>query len=126
MSILGKSYSTNCLMSFDAQLSVLAATQAFKRQRQTIIEGSETAFKFTKYLLSKDIIPDATKTRVLFSGLSRAEKTVAFMDAIEARIMVDPAVFDTVVDLLQADPNMKKFAKELVQSQSKHYNRIHT
>ena len=48
------------------------------------------------------------------------------MDAIEARIMVDPAVFDTVVDLLQADPNMKKFAKELVQSQSKHYNRIHT
>ena len=106
-------------MSFNAQLSVLAATQAFKRARQTIAEGSETAFKVAKYLLSKDIIPDATKTRVLFSGLSRAEKTVAFMDAIEARIMMDPSLFDNIVELLRDDPNMKKFAEELQQYQSK-------
>lgn len=119
LSVLGKSYSTDCLMSFNAQLSVLAATQAFKKERQTIAEGSETAFKVAKYLLSKDIIPDATKTRVLFSGLSRAEKTVAFMDAIEARIMLDPSLFDNIVEVLQDDPNMKKFAEELQQYQSK-------
>lgn len=119
LSILGKSYSTDCLMSFDAQLSVLAAAQAFKRQRQTIMDGSETAFKLTTYLLSRDVIPEATKTRVIFSGLSRAEKTVAFMDAIEARIMMDPSVFDSIIELLQADQNMSKFAEELVQSQSK-------
>lgn len=118
MSILGKSYSTDCLMSFDAQLSVLAATQAFKRQRQSMIDESETAFKVTNYLLSQDIVPEATKTRVIFSGLSRAEMTVAFMDAIEARIMVDPSVFEKIIELLQAQPNMNKFAEELLQSQS--------
>ena len=106
-------------MSFNSQLSVLTATQAFKRGRQTIAEGSETAFKVAKYLLSKDIIPDATKTRVLFSGLSRAEKTVAFMDAIEARIMMDPTIFDSIIELLRDDPNMKKLAEELQQYQSK-------
>ena len=106
-------------MTFNAQLSVLAATQAFKRERQTITEDSETAFKVAKYLLSKNVIPDATKTRVLFSGLSRAEKTVAFMDAIEARIMMDPSLFDNIIELLQDDPNMKKFAEELQQYQSK-------
>lgn len=106
-------------MSFDAQLSVLAASQAFKRQRQTIVDGSEAAFKLTTYLLSRDIIPEATKTRVIYSGLSRAEKTVAFLDAIEARIMVDLSVFDKIINLLRADPNMHKFAEELVQSQSK-------
>ena len=119
LSVLGKSYSTDCLMTFNAQLSVLAATQAFKRERQTITEDSETAFKVAKYLLSKNVIPDATKTRVLFSGLSRAEKTVAFMDAIEARIMMDPSLFDNIIELLQDDPNMKKFAEELQQYQSK-------
>ena len=98
---------------------MLAATQAFKRERQTIAEESETAFKMAKYLLSKNVIPDATKTRVLFSGLSRAEKTVAFMDAIEARIMMDPSLFDSIVELLQDDSNMKKFAEELRQYQSK-------
>ena len=118
MSILGKSYSSDCLLSFDAQLSVLAATQAFKRQRQTILDESETAFKLTSYLLSKDIVPDATKTRVIFSGLSRAEMTVAFMDAIEARIMVNPSVFDNIIELLKAHPNMNKFAEELLQFQS--------
>ena len=105
-------------MSVNAQLNVLVATQAFKRARQTFAEGGETAFKVAKYLLSKDIIPDATKTRVLFSGLSRAEKTVAFMDAIEARVMMDPNLFDNIVGLLQDDPIMKKFAEELQQHQS--------
>ena len=114
MSILGKSYSTDCLMSFDAQLSVLAATQAFKRQRQSMIDESETAFKVINYLLSQDIVPEATKTRVIFSGLSRAEMTVAFMDAIEARIMVDLSVFEKIIELLQAQPNMNKFAEELL------------
>ena len=108
-------------MSFDAQLSVLAASQAFKRQRQTIVDGSEVAFKLTTYLLTRDIIPEATKTRVIYSGLSRAEKTVAFLDAIEARIMVDPSVFDKIINLLRADQDMRKFAEELVQSQSKFY-----
>ena len=44
--------------------------------------------------------------------------TVAFMDAIEARIMVDPSVFEKIIELLQAQPNMNKFAEELLQSQS--------
>ena len=83
------------------------------------MDGSEEAFKLTTYLLSRDIIPEATKTRVIYSGLSRAEKTVAFLDAIEARIMVDLSVFDKIISLLRADPNMHKFAEELVQSQSK-------
>ena len=92
--------------------------QAFKKHRQTIVDGSEASFKLTSYLMSKDIIPDATKTRVIFSNLSGAEKTVAFMDAVEARIMVDPNVFDNIVDLLQADPDMGKFAEGLLQSHS--------
>ena len=118
LSVLGKSYSTDCLTSFNVQLSVLAAVQAFKRHRQTLVDGSEAAIKLTSYLMSKDIIPDATKTRVIFSSGSGAEKTVAFLDAVEARIMVDPNVFDHVVHLLQADPTMNKFAEELLKAHS--------
>lgn len=107
------------MITFNAQLSVLATAQAFKREREAIGEGSETASKVAKYLLSKDIIPDATKTRVLFSGLSQSEKTIAFMDAIEARIMIDSTLFDNIVEQLQAEPNMKMFAEDLLQYQSK-------
>ena len=41
------------------------------------------------------------------------------MDAIEARIMIDSTLFDNIVEQLQAEPNMKMFAEDLLQYQSK-------
>ena len=117
--LLRASNSLDGLNDGDSQINALAAHQAFKKHRADIMNTGDAAVQFFGQLLTKDVIPEATKTRVVFSGLSKSEKYVALVDAIEARIVTNPAVFQTMVTLLQSDPVMHTFGTKLMDSYRK-------
>lgn len=109
----------DCLNASDNQTNPLAAYQAFKRHRVDIMNTGEAALKFFGQLFTRDVIPEATRTRVLFSGMSKSEKFVALVDAIEAQIITNPDVFQTIVSMLQSDPLMHTFGTKLSDSYRK-------
>lgn len=97
-------------------LSVVAAAQAFKTHRHDLLQAVESAFQLVTHLILKDVLPEATQNRLLFSSLSKSEKNVALLDAIEARIMISPGVFHMLISLFQRDATLQKFAERMMNS----------
>ena len=100
-------------------LGVVAAAQAFKRHRQDLLVVVGSAFQLVTHLILKDVLPEATQNRLLISSLSNAEKNVALLDAIEARIMISPGVFHMLISLFQRDATLQRFAERMMNSYRK-------
>ena len=64
-------------------------------------------------LYSNDVIPEATKNRVVVPSLTKEEKNMALLDAIEARIRTNPSDFWTLVTVLGKDIVLCTFATRL-------------
>ena len=71
------------------------------------------------YMTCKDLLPEATKEKVLLPNLSRMERSVVVLDAIEARIMTNPGIFHTFITVLQKDTVLQRFAGSLIDSYRK-------
>lgn len=67
----------------------------------------------------KDLLPESTKERVKMPSLSRMERSVLVLDAIEARIMDNPGIFHTFITVLQKDAVLQGFAGSLIESYRK-------
>ena len=67
----------------------------------------------------KDLLPEATKEKMLLPNLSRMERSVVVLDAIEARIMTNPGIFHTFITVLQKDTVLQRFAGSLIDSYRK-------
>lgn len=107
------------LATYSNHFNALAAAQAFKHHRTDLLEVTEKSLQVVSYLLSNDVIPEATKSRIVFSNLSAFEKSEALFDAIEARITVYPEIFHTVVNLLESESSLKILAAKLRNSYRK-------
>jgi len=91
----------------------MAAVQAFKTHRVELIKVTESALAITTRFLSNEVIPDATKSRIIASNLPQSEKSEALFDAIEARILVDAQAFHSIVKLLEGEEKLVHLAKKL-------------
>ena len=121
---LHASNSADGLETYSNHFNALAAAQAFKHHRTDLLEVTEKSLQVVSYLLSNDVIPEATKSRVLFSNLSAFEKSEALFDAIEARITVYPEIFHSVVNLLETESSLKMLAAKLRKAYSKSFNLV--
>lgn len=119
MSQLHASNSVDGLESYSNHFNALAAAQAFKQHRDELLDVTENSLQVVSYLLASNVIPEATKSRVLFSNLTPFEKSEALFDAIEARITINPKIFHTVVNLLDSEVTLKMLAAKLLNSYSK-------
>ncbi len=99
----------------------MAAVQAFKTHRIDLLNVTDGALNIVSHLLSNEIIPEPTKARILFSNLPKLEKSEALLEAIEARIFINPDVFHTVVALLDTKQTLQKLAQKLRVSFRKFY-----
>ena len=100
-------------------IHVLAASQAFTQHRLDLQGAIEDTAKLTHSLISNNIIPESTKRRLIVSGLSGFEISVALLDAVEARIRTHPKVFESFLDLLRGDIMLQSFAGQLLESYRK-------
>lgn len=57
-------------------------------------------------------------------SLSRMERSVLVLDAIEARIMENPGIFHTFITVLQKDVVLQKFAGSLIDSYRKSPSKV--
>ena len=70
-------------------------------------------------LYSNDIISQETNERVFLQSLTPTEKNRVLLDAIEARLKVNPPDFWTLLVTLDADTVLKIFADRLRSSYRK-------
>ena len=98
------------------ELNAVACTQAFKRHRHDL---SVVIDHLLSYMSCTDLLPESTKERVEIASLSRMERSVLVLDAIEARIMDNPGIFHTFITVLQKDVVLQKFAGSLIDSYRK-------
>ena len=94
----------------------MACTQAFQRHRHDLAMVIE---HLLNYMTCKDLLPESTKERVQLPSLSRMERSVVVLDAIEARIMSNPGIFHTFITVLQKDSVLQRFAGSLIESYRK-------
>ena len=97
----------------------MAAAQALKSHRTDLLNIADSAPPVVTQLLSQEIMPEPTKDRILTSNLPQLKKSEALLEAIEARIIIKPQVFHTVVKLLEAEPTTQKLAVKLRNSYRK-------
>lgn len=113
MSQLRSSDSMDSLASYSNHFTGMAAVQAFKSHRSDLLNITDSALSAVTHLLSNEIIPEPTKARILFSSLPQLEKSEALLEAIEARILINPNVFHTIVKLLETEDKTRKLAQKL-------------
>lgn len=97
----------------------MACIQAFQRHRHDLAVVID---HLLSYMTCKDLLPESTKERVQLPSLSRMERSVLVLDAIEARIMDNPGIFHTFITVLQKDTVLQKFAGNLIESYRKYLN----
>lgn len=112
MSQLRSSDSLDGLTNYSNHFNSMAMVQAFKTHREDLLRVTNSSLGIISHLLSNEIIPEPTKARILFSNLLHLEKSEALLEAIEARIIINPDVFHTVVKLLDTD-NTQYLAQKL-------------
>lgn len=112
------------------ELNAVACTQAFQRHRHDLALVID---HLLSYMTCKDLLPESTKERVELPSLSRMERSVLVLDAIEARIIDNPSIFHTFITVLQKDSVLQRFAGSLIESYRKsmiqmcfkyHYSRL--
>ncbi len=103
MSQLRSSDSLDGLANYSNHFNAMATVQAFKTHRADLLKIATSSLNVISHLLSNEIIPEPTKARIIFSNLPQSEKSEALLEAIEARIILNPDVFHTVVKLLDND-----------------------
>ena len=103
-----------------SDIHILAASQAFAQLRHDLQGAIEDTTNLTHRLTSKNIIPESTKKRIIVSGLTGFEISIALLDAVEAGIQTHPRVFDSFLDLLQSDIMLQSFAGQLLESYRKY------
>ncbi len=113
LSQLRSTDSLDGLANYSNHFSAMAAVQAFKTHRIDLLNITDGALNTVSHLLSNEIIPEPTKARILFSNLPKLEKSEALLEAIEARILINPDVFHTVVALLDTKQTLQKLAQKL-------------
>ncbi len=123
MSQLRSSDSLDGIADYSNHFNAMATVQAFKTHRSDLLKVADSSLNIISHLLSNDIIPEPTKARILFSNLPQLEKSEALLEAIEARIIINPDVFHTIVKLLDTD-HTRNLAKKLRSSFRK--SKLHT
>ena len=79
----------------------------------------ESAIYLINHMTAREILPEATKRRVVVSELSASDKNNALLDVIEARIRINPGIFHSLVSLLHGDSMMQQFGIRLLNSYRK-------
>ena len=77
------------------------------------MRGIVEPLMLTNDLYSNDVIPEGAKDRVILPSLTKQEKNMALLDAIEARIQTNPSDFRTLVTVLGKDAVLCTFATKL-------------
>ena len=90
-----------------------AAASAFKKHRGDLMRGIVEPLTLANDLYSNDVISEGTKNRIVVPSLTKEEKNIALLDAIEARIQTNPSDFWTLVTVLKADTVLCTFATKL-------------
>ena len=93
------------------------AVNAFKSYRgklSTIIRNDLT--NIANKLYADSIIPNKTLNKAINSSLGEDDRTVALLNAIEAKIEVRPSDFTKLVDIVDSEPYLSTLAEGLVHS----------
>ena len=91
----------------------------FKKHRHDLLEVVENAFQLVTRLVLREVVPEATQARVLSLRASRKERSIALLDAIEARITLSPGAFHKLISLFQKDTILEGFAGKMLDSYRK-------
>ena len=100
-----------------ATIDPVKAVSVFKSQLgklSTIIRNDLTNIAIKLY--ADSIIPQKTLDEVTNRSLGKDDRTVALLNAIEAKIEVRPSDFTKLVNILDSEPYLSTLAKGLVHS----------
>ena len=97
------------------------AVQAFKRHRQDLLAAIENALQLFQHMTSRNFLTDSTRRRLL-AGPPTAEANVQLLDEIEQQLLINPSIFHSLVNLLQADRMLQSFASKLLDTYRESHN----
>ena len=107
------------LIRLPVTIDPVKAVSAFKSQRgelSTTIIHNDLITNIANKLFVKYIIPKKTFEEAINTSLSKTDRTVALLNAIEARIEVQPSDFTKFVDILDSESYFSTLIERLVHS----------